>query len=341
MQYFSQNPKLLPALLLFVAAVMNLGYSKLFHERVQTDIYLPWRAARAVFLEHRNPYSQQLTAESQRLFYGRELQSSELHLDQRRFAYPVFVTFLLVPVIGLPISQAQNIVLILLSAITVLSVVFWLQALCWHTAKLLFFGLVAVTLTSPPALQGLALRQLGILVAALIAAAAAAAKGRKFLLAGSLLALATIKPQESLLTIALLLFWALNDWRSRKNLAFGFGGSVLALIIGGELVSPGWIIQFLWSLMAYRKYGGASGAEMLLGERLGVLFTALALIWVVRRVWKARSDPDFMPSLALILAVQVLIVPGLFALYNWILFIPALLLLAKNFFPTVTDQLTS
>ena len=189
MRSLPQNPKLLPALLLLVATLMSLGYSKLFHERLQTDIYLPWRAARAVFLEHRNPYSQQLTAESQRLFYGRELQSSELRLDQRRFAYPVFVTFLLVPVMWLPISQAQNIVLILLGAVTVLSVVFWLQALCWRTSKLLFFGLVAVTLTSPPALQGFGLRQLGILVAALIAAAAAAAKGRKLLLAGGLLPL--------------------------------------------------------------------------------------------------------------------------------------------------------
>jgi hypothetical protein len=315
--------------LLAVAVLMLVGYPRLFHKRIQTDIYLPWRAARTVFLEHRNPYSNELTAESQKVFYGRELQVSESQLDQRRFAYPIYATYFLIPVMGLPFGEAEQLMWIVLLTATVLSVLFWLDAVKWWPGTLTFCALLAATLASPPVLQGLALRQLGLLAAFFIAAAAAAAKRRKWLLSGGLLALATIKPHEAFLAIAFFLFWTVQDWRSRKGMAIGFVATLAALVGVGELLAPGWTTRFFAALIAYRKYGGATGPEFLLGEKLGLFCSLLIFLWLIRRTWRERLCGEFMKGLALILVVQFLIVPGLFALYNAVLFLPALLLVAK------------
>lgn len=321
-----------------MAGLMLVGYPKLFRSRVQTDIYLPWRAARAVFLEHRSPYSEELTAESQKVFYGRELRVSESQLDQRRFAYPIYATYFLRPVMGLPFGEAEQFMFVVLLAATVLSVICWVDAVRWWPGTLMFCALLAATLASPPVLQGLALRQLGLLAALFIAAAAAAAKHRKWLLAGGLLALATIKPQEALLSVAFFLFWTVQDWRSRKGMAIGFVAMLAALVGVGELLSGGWTRRFVAALIAYRKYGGATGPEFLLGEKLGLFCSFLIFLWLIRRVWKERPSADFMKCLSLILVVQFLIVPGLFALYNAVLFLPALLLLGKRWAVTANNS---
>jgi hypothetical protein len=334
MRFASNHRWLALAILTLMGSAVGVAYRGYFHyQRVQTDIYLPWRAARAVFFEGRNPYGKQLTSDSQLSFYGRELQPAESQLDQRRFAYPVYATFLLIPVMGLPFSNAETVTLLVLIGITVSSLFCWLDALDWKTSKIALIVLIVVTLASPPVLQGLDLRQLGLFVAGMIAASAAAAKKGKLSLAGAFLAFATVKPQEVLLPVALLLFWTLNDWRSRKKLVFGFALTFVALIVAGELASPGWISEFLSALIAYRKYGGTSGAEILLGAKLGILFTTLLLLLLARRIWKTRSKPDFMPALAMVLALQLLIMPGLFALYNAVLLIPGMLILTRDLLP--------
>ena len=68
---------------------------------------------------------------------------------------------------------------------------------------------------------------------------------------------------------------------------------------------------------------------MLLGERLGLIFTALVLFWLGRRIRNSRDSHDFAQPLALALGVQLLIVPGLFALYNAVLLLPGVLLLIR------------
>jgi hypothetical protein len=324
-----------------MAGLMLWVYPKLFHSRIQTDIYLPWRAARAIFLEHRNPYSEELTAESQRVFYGRELRSSEAQLDQRRFAYPIYATYFLIPIMNLPFGKAEQLMFVVLLAATGFGVICWLDAVKWWPGTLMFCALLAATLASPPVLQGLALRQLGLLAAFFIAAAAAAVKRKKLLLGGGLLALATIKPQEALLSIAFFLLWTVQDWRSRKGMAIGFVAMLAALVAGGELLSAGWSLRFLAALIAYRRYGGATGPEFLLGEKLGLSCSFLIFLWLLRRAWKQRLFADFMKCLSLILVVQFLIVPGLFALYNAVLFLPALLLLAKSWAVTANNSIVN
>jgi len=337
MRFAPIHCRLAPAILILLSFAVGVAYWKHFHHRrVQSDIYLPWRAARAVFFERRNPYSNQLTSDSQLSFYGRELQPAESQLDQRRFAYPVYATFLLIPVMKLPLNKAETFTLLILIGITISSLFCWLDALNWKTSNIVLIGLIVATLVSPPVLQGLDLRQLGLFVAGMIAASAASAKNGKLSLAGAFLAFATVKPQEVLLPLAFFFFWTLNDWRSRKKLVFGFVLTLVALIITGELASPGWISDFLSALAAYRKYGGASCAEILIGAKLGFLFTTLVLLLLASRLWKRRSDPDFMRGLPMVLALQLLIMPGLFALYNAVLLVPGMLIFTRDVFSAAT-----
>src|SRR5258705_4466993 len=71
-----------------------------------SDLYPRSLGARELLLRHRDPYSAELTLEIQSGYYGRPLDPSrpEDPKDQQRFAYPVYVVFLMAPTIGLPFS---------------------------------------------------------------------------------------------------------------------------------------------------------------------------------------------------------------------------------------------
>lgn len=296
-----------------VYAVACMAWLPLHKQRAQSDLYLPWRAARAVFLEHRNPYARDLMLESQRIFYGRELSDAESNRDQRRFAYPIYAILPLVPTMGLPFEMADRLMLPILLAISAFGALCWLKAFNVPLGRASSFAWVAAFLISPPVLQGLYLRQLGLLVAGAIAAAAALAIQGKPMLAGVFLAVATIKPQQALFAICIVGIWC--GWR----LVTGFLGTLALFTLFGQFVSPGWVSQFLWSLREYRNYAGASAAEILFGPRLGLIFAALTLCWLILRVRKSR---DLIHALSLALAGQLFIVPGLFALYNAALLAP-------------------
>src|ERR1700686_3965811 len=69
-----------------------------------SDLYPRWLGARELLLHHRNPYADDITIEIQRGNYGRELEPARPNdpKDQQGFAYPVYVVFLLAPLIGIP-----------------------------------------------------------------------------------------------------------------------------------------------------------------------------------------------------------------------------------------------
>ena len=66
-----------------------------------SDLYPRWLGARELLLRHRNPYSRELSMEIEEGYYGRRLDASRPNdpRDQQSFAYPVYVVFLLAPLI--------------------------------------------------------------------------------------------------------------------------------------------------------------------------------------------------------------------------------------------------
>jgi glycosyl transferase family 87 len=293
------------------------------------DMYPVWLGSRELLVHHRNPYSAQVTQEIQTAYSGVDL-AHGAHQDQQCcFAYPVYASLLLAPTVKSDFLSLR------LPALVVLTLLTGIGSACWHhvtrrAAHQLVF-VIPLVLISPPVLQGLELRQAAMLVAALLSGAAILADRGRFTLAGIALALATIKPQMCILPIAWMLLWALHGWPTRKTLAIGFGATMLLLVGAGEILLPGWMSDFLTQLRLYRHYAGASMLELLYGRAIGITLTAVFILGLLVLLWTRRATLDFVPTLALVLAVEVVIMPGLKSLLNLVLFIPGIFILLSQY----------
>jgi hypothetical protein len=321
--YWSRVPQNIDAIALSVAT----------RPRPLTDLYAQWFGIRELLLHHRDPYGDDVTRELQVAYYGKDLDPSQAAhpSHQQRFAYPLYVAFLLAPTVGMQFHTVQIIFWWLLAALTAASVPLWARAVRLKLSPADLAITLIVTFTSIPVMQGLGLLQFGLLVAGLLAAAAAAVVSGHLFLAGVLLAIATIKPQMSLLAIAWFALWVAGDWHKRRSLLWGFATTFSALIVASELLLPGWVMRFLTAVVAY---GNHMRTTSLLGVYLpGALewLTALAGFLILAiYAWRARREPSnavsFGLNLALALALTPLIIPTVVQPFNHILLLPAILL---------------
>ncbi len=302
-----------------------------------SDLYPRWLGARELLLHGRNPYSDDLTIEIEKGYYGRALDPARADdpKDRQGFAYPVYVVFVLAPLIGLPFHEVQIFFHWLLLVVTAGSVWLWLKALRWKLPWLAMAAAMALTLGSVPGVQGIKLQQLSLLVAGLLAAAAACIASGYLFCGGALLALATIKPQLAWLFVGWLLVWAVSDWRARRRLVFGFGLVMVVLLGGAEIVLPGWLRMFMAALGQYHRYTqnqsvldqlvpwGFAGKILAAAAVIGCAF----FLWRVRR--KAGDAVEFGEAVALVMALTVLVVP-MYAPYNQVLLVPAILVLVRD-----------
>jgi len=193
---------------------------------------------------------------------------------------------------------------------------------------------VVIVLLSPVTTRGLRLVQVGILAGFLLAVAALAVARNHLLLAGALLAMASIKPQLALLPIAWLLLWSLSALEKRWRLLLGLGCTLAALIAGSAALVPHWIPHFLDGLAAYRHYTGAPSAfDAVFGRPWSALPTVLAFIALALVAWKARraeaSTRAYVLALAVTFVVTVWAVPANFDPYNQLLGLPLVFFLGR------------
>jgi len=302
-----------------------------------SDLYPRWLGARELLLHHRDPYSPELTREIQIGYYGRALDSRrpEDPTDRQGFAYPVYVVFLLAATVNLPFPTVQAGFRWMLVFLTVATVLLWLRTLRWRPSTATATALVALTLGSFPIQQGIRLQQLSLLVGGLIAGCVALLAGGSMLLAGVLLALATIKPQLVLLVAAWLLLWAVSDWSRRRNFVWGFIATLAILCGAAEYVLPGWLGRFREAIAAYRQYSGGaeSTLDVLVTPGWGRALAALAVLALSLACWRLRRFPSdstaFRWMLVLALAVTVMVVPKA-APYNQVLLLPGVLLAVQQ-----------
>jgi len=298
-----------------------------------SDIYPRWLGSRELFLHGIDPYSERVTQEIQVTYYGHALAPGE-DRDEQRFAYPIYVSFLLLPTILLPFTAVQVVFVILLGLAVMASVILWLRAIQWELSKSWLLLILILALCNPAAFRGLKLQQLGLLVAALLAGATFSAMNGRLALAGMLLGFATIKPQTMALPLIWFLIWCMGDWSKRKSLAITFFATTMSLCLAGELLVHGWMVEFIKGMIAYRRYAGYTGLEVLFGRSfLAALGTALIILWIGLRMWRnkgcAADSPQFMLQLSSILAISLFIVPGLFDLYNLVLSVPGVFILLR------------
>jgi hypothetical protein len=301
-----------------------------------SDLYPRWLGARELLLHHRDPYSSEVTSEIQAGYYGRPLDSRRPNdpKDQQGFAYPVYVVFLLAPSIWFPFSVVQATFRVLLFFLIATSVLLWLMVLRWRISPTGKLMAIALALGSFPAVQAIKLQQLTALVCVLLAGCAALIVNGRLVCAGVLLAIATIKPQLALPFAGCFLVWAAGSWRSRQRFVWSFLATFGMLIIGGEILLPGWIGRFRSASAEYLRYAGRSSLLDLALTPAGGRVTAVVLVSAVAYVcWRWRQVPadshPFRWGMALVLSALLTVIPT-FAPYNQLLLIPPLLVLVEN-----------
>ncbi len=132
------------------------------------DIYQRWLGSRELLLNGRNPYGEEVTEEIQIGLSGHKYDPRRDAFEQH-FYYPVYVVFLMAPTVRLPFPLVKKLFAILLLVLTAVSVPLWLDFLQWRITPMQQLLAVGLTLASMPALQGIYLQNLGLLVSALIA----------------------------------------------------------------------------------------------------------------------------------------------------------------------------
>jgi hypothetical protein len=302
-----------------------------------SDLYPRWLGARELLLHGRNPYSQEITVEIQEGYYGRRLDASRPNdpKDQQGFAYPVYVVFLLAPLVRLPFHDVQILFHWLLIGVTGASILLWLRALHWRIPGLAMVSAAALTIGSVPAVQGIKLQQLSLLVAALLAGSAAFIASGWLFCGGVLLALATIKPQLAVFLAVWAVVWAVSDWRERRRFVFGLGLVMVLLLTGSQVLLPGWTGMFVRAVEQYHRYTQNQSVldQLLPGMYAGKIAAALGVVVAAFFLWKLRhasaDSPQFGSAVALLMSTTVLVVP-MYAPYNQVLLLPAILLLVRD-----------
>jgi hypothetical protein len=203
---------------------------------------------------------------------------------------------------------------------------------------------IIAVMSSYPVLDGIHLQQFTLLAAAFMAAATAALAGKRLLLAGALLACATIKPQLVFVLALGLMLWSILDWRARKSFLAAFGLTLLLLIGSAELLLPGWLGLWRESSKSYLAYVRPSLLGSLLGPVAGVaagsaaVLVTIVLFWSFRRHGPGSQHFNFLIVTALFTSTLVAPNAGS-AKYNLALLIPACLWLFTFGMETKTSGL--
>ena len=301
------------------------------------DLYPRWVGARELLLHQRNPYGEEVTHEIQMAYYGHIVtpeESKQRVVDEQRFAYPIYVVFLMAPTIYMDFAQVQFWAPFLLGTLAALSVVVCVRLLDWEMPWTTTAALVLFALSSPQIIQGMRHEQLAILVAFLVVAGGWCVHSDHHGTAGALLAFSTIKPQMAALPLMWFLVWAAGNWRARWRLLLSFGATITLLIAAGQLLLSGWLGYFFAGMAAYRRYFPTTSLlRLLLGDRFGIAVSLVIVIWLLVFGWKNREASGgsrrFVEVLAAFLMVTVIAFP-LFTPFNQaLLILPALLVVRE------------
>lgn len=300
------------------------------------DLYPSWVGTLALLREGRNPYGPEVSHEIQIAFYGHVIdqkygEPGVTVIDEQRFAYPVYVVFLLAPIIRLDFSQVQAWTPLIFAMLTAISVLLWLDVLRWRPSGAVIAAIVLFVLSSPQIVQGLRLRQLGLLVGFLLAVGAWCISRNHLVVAGIVLALSTLKPQMVVLALAWFLLWSLGSWPKRWPLLAGFGVTLAALAGTGEIILPGWPRYFVNGMLAYRHYSPTiSPLTLILGVWVSGAFSGIVIVVLLALAWQNRHanpvSPEFISVLVSCCLAATFVLPLLTPFNQILLLLPALII---------------
>jgi hypothetical protein len=331
MDWFRKPSYLL--LIIFLVGFAGWRYGDQIWKGHPGDIYHRWLGSRELLLDGRDPYGDEVTEKIQVGLNGHKYDPRRDEVEQR-FYYPVYVVFLMAPTVRVPFPVVKKFFAIFLLVLTAASVPLWLDFLQWRITPLQQFLAIVLTLASMPALQGIYLQNLGLLVSALIAGTCFAVRRGWLILAGMLVAFSTIKPHLVLPLVACLFIWGTGAWTQRRKLVWSFLLSMAVLVAAGELILPGWVTECVRGIIAYpEKSYGVTPLQLVFGRPLGLVLALPVMAGPVYLAWRLRRAPAFSPEFCLVvasvLAATLVVIPSV-APYSDLQLLPGVLLLWKQ-----------
>jgi hypothetical protein len=326
------------ALLLFALLIVVVRQLFTLEATGANDFYPRWKGTTLFWLDKVDPYSDVATEAIQTDMYGRLALPEE---DQVLFVYPFYVTFILLPLVWLPLSYSwiQAIWLTTLLVVMGTAVFLTLRLLDWKQPVWLFALTMLWVVLFYHNTRTIILGQFAAFVFLWLAAALLALKGGREGWAGFWLALTTIKPQMVILVIPALLLWGLGGRRWR--FIAGFGLTMAGLFGLSFLLLPNWLTSFVHQVLSYPDYTfTGSPLWVLTGyyfpqlgkpvEQVLIVLSLGYMAWEWRWLWRVTAVTDqLLATLGITMIVTNLILVRTATTNYIIMTIPLFLLLRE------------
>lgn len=208
-----------------------------------------WEGVRSFWRDGLNPYGEEASLNIQARIYGRPAEADE---DPGYFAYPFYIVLLLWPLTYMSYAWASAIWMVALEAFLILSLILLLDLFGWRPRPWLLALLLLCTVLNYYAARGLILGQVSHFVYTLHVVTLWALAKRRDALAGTALALSTIKPQMGFLLVPFLLLWGIAERRWR--FVGVFLAVWIALMVASFVLEPSWMQGWIEQLRAYPSY---------------------------------------------------------------------------------------
>ena len=303
-------------LILLVSVAYTWATWRYFTEPIPggNDFLTHYAAWDAFFKLGVSPYSEEAALYTQQAIYGRPALTGE---DQNRMVYPFYSILIHGPFVFLDYPLARAIYMTLLQAALFVGVVMALDLFQWSPAAWLSALLFIWSLLFYPEARGVILGQFAIFGFFSLIASLYFYKRGYDILGGVILVLSTIKPTLVFLIVPFLLVYALSQRRWR--FVVGFIGALTLLTFGSLLVSPTWIMDWIFRITRYSDYTVGQSPVWLLTHNLlpalGGIGEAIIDLFLVAGMFFAwlraihGADAEFNWALGVTLVISNLIVP--------------------------------
>jgi len=329
--------RLVIVMLLLVLAIVNVVAT---HDLLTTrypganDFYSRWAGARAFWTQGLSPYSEEASIQIETGIYGRRARSDE---DPGPFVYPFYTVFLIAPLAFMPYEWAAALWLTILQFALVAGALGSMRLAGWRPKTAWLAGVIVWAVLFYPSARAIILGQFAVVVFVFAVMALLALRGRRDLLAGACLALATIKPQMVFLFVPFVLLWAAA--RRRWRVLIGAVGAAIVLAGASFILEPTWLSDFVRQVSRYPSYTAVGSPVWIvtryylpaLGQPAEIILSLALLAWALAAWPRALRRPDwpiFLGAVSVTLVATHLIAVRTATTNYVILFIPIMQILA-------------
>lgn len=256
------------------------------------DFYVFWSAGRA-FFNHQNPYSPEV---DRQIFEAIFRDPAQAGPDPMEFEYPVYVLFVVAPIIGFDFGWAQA-MWMSFNLLVLMTVSYALYPGGSRAARLFFPFLY-------PMVFGLILGNFVILIASILLICLSLMVEKRpispmgQLLLGATLAWSTAKPQFAGLMLLVIILYSLRE--KMLPLFAGFLGGLLAMVSFSLVFLPRWPLLWWEQIQSYQSYSTIMLQRYLaylvpqpmLGYVVAIMLAVLMILttWLIIRWWKGQAD---------------------------------------------------